>query len=312
MRRPPWYISLITFSLAALIGYYAMKWRSSPQPAITPEQRFRTEALIEKLKPLHKTIRPPGPNDWLAEHKEPGQTYAQYASSAPTTALGKRRIIYVQPLGDFTPTQRKIVQLSADFMSKYFELPVKIREDLPLEKIPESARRINPHTEKLQILSTYVLDTVLAPSLPDDAAALIAFSATDLWPGQGWNFVFGQASLQQRVGVWSTARFGDPDAGNDAFRLCLLRTLKTATHETGHMFSIYHCTAYECNMCGSNHLQESDRKPLEVCPECVAKIWYATGADPLKRFQVLETFCRDNGLPDEASVYKRSAEAISE
>ena len=89
-----------------------------------------------------------------------------------------------------------------------------------------------------QILTTYVLDNVLLPDLPDDAAAMIAFTASDLWPGEGWNFVYGQASTSDRVGVWSINRNGDPDAGEAEFRLCLLRAMKTATHETGHMFSL--------------------------------------------------------------------------
>ena len=46
--------------------------------------------------------------------------------------------------------------------------------------------------------------------------------------------------------------------------------LITATHETGHMFSMLHCTAYECCMCGSNHREESDRRPVYLCPECTA------------------------------------------
>ncbi len=59
------------------------------------------------------------------------------------------------------------------------------------------------------------------------------------------------------MGVWSIYRNGDPRQGDDAFRLCLRRTIKTATHETGHMFSMYHCTLFECNMCGSNHRVEN-------------------------------------------------------
>ena len=34
-------------------------------------------------------------------------------------------------------------------------------------------------------------------------------------------------------------------------------------HETGHMFSMRHCTKYECLMSGTNHMGETDRRPLE-------------------------------------------------
>jgi len=266
--------------------------------------------LMDRLRPLHRRLETPRPGDWLNEHDEPGQSYDQYVAGNPNRALGTRRVLYIQPVGDFTPTQRKIVSLTADFMSRYFCLPVKVKKDLPLSKIPQKARRVHPSWGMPQILTTYVLDEVLAPQLPGDAAALIAFTASDLWAGPDWNFVFGQASLRDRVGVWSIYRNGDPEQDDAGFRLCLVRTLKTATHETGHMFSMRHCTAYECNMCGANHREESDRRPLEVCPECVAKVWHATGADPLKRVQMLEDFCRTQNLDDEAAVYQKSGSAI--
>ena len=123
-----------------------------------------------------------------------------------------------------------------------------------------------------------MLDQVLRPRLPADASTYLALTTSDLWPGEGWNFVFGQASLNQRVGVWSIARNGDPHGDEHGLPLCLLRTLKTASHETGHMFSMPHCTLYECNMCGSNHRQEADRRPLWLCPCCLAKLCHATGS----------------------------------
>lgn len=276
------------------------------------ERTATARTLIARLEPLHKRLGKPQPGEWLAEHKEDGQTFDQYVSCGPVIPNGKRTVIYVQPLGKFTDTQREIVKLTADFLGRYYQRPVKIRDDLPLSIIPAKARRKHPSWGMDQILSTYVLDDVLAPRLPDDAAAYIAFTASDLWPGKGWNFVFGQASLRERVGVWSIYRNGEPDEGEEEFRLCLRRTLKTATHETGHMFSMQHCTKYECNLCGSNHREESDRQPLEVCPECVAKICWATGCDPVKRFEDLAEFCKEQKLETEAEFYERSMEAVKQ
>jgi len=225
------------------------------------------QAAIEKLKPLHTKLGPPGPDDWLARHPEPGQTFLEYTRSNPTLPRGKRHVIYVQPIGDFTATQRKIITLTADFMGRYFSLPVKTQDNLPLSLIPAKARRRHPTWGVDQILTTYVREDVLAPRLPADAAACIAFTTSDLWPGPGWNFVFGEASTRERVGVWSIYRNGDPDQGADAFRLCLLRTMKTAVHETGHMFSLQHCIAYQCGMCGSNSREggQARRKGAPCC-----------------------------------------------
>jgi len=219
-------------------------------------------------------------------------------------------VIYIQPLGRFTATQRKIFTLTADFMGRYFNVPVKVKKDLPLSIIPAKARRVHPTWHVKQILTGYVLYEVLKPRLPKDAAACIAFTATDLWPGEGWNFVFGQASIRERVGVWSICRNGNPDKDEQAFRLCLLRTIKTATHEMGHMFSMLHCTMYECNMCGSNHRAESDRRPLALCPECMPKVCWATKTQPPARLSKLAEFSRKQGLKKEEEFYRKSIKAL--
>ena len=269
------------------------------------------KAGMKKLRPLHQKLGKPRPGDWLVRHKEPGQTFGQYLRCRPVRPVGKRRVLYIQPLGEFNKTQRKVVSLTADFMGRFFNLPVKVRKDLPLSIIPPKARRTHPTWGDKQILSTYVLDKVLVPRLPDDAAAYIAFTTSDLWPGEGWNFVFGQASLVRRVGVWSIYRNGNPDAGKRQFRLCLLRTIKTAVHETGHMFSMLHCTAYECVMCGSNNRSESDRRPLWLCPECMAKVCWVTRTDPIRRYRELSEFCKKHGLKDENEFYEKSIRALT-
>ncbi len=194
-------------------------------------------------------------------------------------------------------------------MGLYFNLPVKTLPDTPLSVVPEEARRVHPTLGGKQILAPWVLDKLLKPKVPKDAFAVIAFTTSDLWPGAGWNYVFGEASLRDRVGVWSIARFGDPET-EEGFRSCLRRTMATGTHETGHMFTIEHCTAYECNMCGSNSLSEADRRPLSDCPECMAKVCWATHADPSARYAKLSEFCERQGLKSDAERFKALAAAL--
>ncbi|NQT41449.1 MAG: hypothetical protein HQ581_28430 [Planctomycetes bacterium] len=292
-----------------LAGWLVMSFAGCGEAADTAEES-QLPPEMKKLLPLHNKLGKPKAGDWLAEHEEPGQSYAQYLRSWPTVPEGRRRTIYIQPLGEFTKTQRKIVDLTAEFMGIYYELPVKIREDFPLDMIPDEARRTHPSWGDKQILSTYVLDKVLVPRLPDDAAVYIALTSSDLWPGGGWNFVFGQASLGRRVGVWSIYRNGDPEAGDAAFRLCLLRTVKTAVHETGHMFSMNHCTLYRCLMGGSNSQDESDRQPLALCPHCLGKLLHATKVDVPGRFERLAAFCNKYGWTDEAAFFEKSLETI--
>lgn len=187
---------------------------------------------------------------------------------------------------------------------------MELREELPLAGLPARARRTHPAWGDKQILTTYVLEKVLQPRLPKDAAAMIALTPSDLWPGRGWNFVFGQASLRDRVGVWSMYRQGDPEGGEEQYRLFLLRMLKTAAHEIAHMFSLMHCTMYECGMCGSNSRAEADRRPLALCPECMAKVCFAARYDPLERYRKLAEFCRKHRWTPQADFYVRSLRTL--
>ena len=181
--------------VALLVGSSALNAASNS------EQVSSTVGLrpaIEKLRPLHQKISKPGPNDWLAQHDERGQTFEQYVTSRPITPQGARNVLYIQPIGGFSKTQQKIMLLTAEYMEHYFGLEVQINRAIPLSAIPDSARRVHPEWGDKQILTTYVLDNVLKARLLKNAAAMIAFTASDLWPGDGWNFVFGQASIRGR------------------------------------------------------------------------------------------------------------------
>ena len=43
----------------------------------------------------------PGPRDWLSQHSETGQTFADFVRSGAQRPDDKRRFIYLQPLGEF-------------------------------------------------------------------------------------------------------------------------------------------------------------------------------------------------------------------
>lgn len=267
---------------------------------------------IRKLKPLAEKIPPAQAGEWLATHEERGQTYAQYVRSRPNVLTRERNVLYVQPIGEFSETQQRLVTLTAEYLTIYFNCDVKVLDTKSEQTIPAAAQRNHPEWGDHQLLTSHILEKILAPELPRDAFATIAFTTSDLWPGDGWNFVFGYASFRDRVGVWSLSRFGDPDEGNESFRKCLLRTIKVATHETGHMFSMPHCTAYRCNMQGSNSLVESDRQPLALCPECHAKILLACGVDPVVRYGELIAFCEREKLVEPLEFFRAAKLVLSD
>lgn len=264
-------------------------------------------AAMSSVEQFFEPMHPPEPDEWLSSFSEDGQTFEQYINGSPTLPTGQRRTIYIQPIGRFDEKSERVINITAEYMENFFGLPVKLLRGTKFKE-PLSLKnyRFNKLLRHRQVRTGYILDEVLFPALPEDAAALIAFTNEDLYPDEYMNFVFGQASLANRVGVWSLYWL-DVSADDQTF---LRRTLKIAVHETGHMFSIAHCIKYECVMSGSNHLRETDSRPIDACPECMAKICWMGGVEPLKRYSQLEGFAARHGLIKEKDEFTRKASAV--
>ena len=269
----------------------------------------KAEAWIQHMATVHSPMPKPRPGDWLDVREETGQTIGQYVRSGPNRPDETRNKLYMVVIGEVSPKQEEILDFAEAYLNAFYGLETARLEPISLDIVPKSARRIQ-YWE--QIHSSYLLHDVLAPRLPDDAFALIGFTATDLYPRPSWNFVFGQASLRQRVGVWSMYRYGDPEESDSTFQIALRRTLLTAGHETGHMFGIKHCIRYECAMAGSNSLEESDRRPSYFCPQCALKVCWNTNTDPATRFQKLEKFWKEAGFEATALMYHKFAELVKD
>ncbi len=274
-------------------------------PAYAPHHLRRVR---DALAAETETVPHPKPGEWLYDHPETGQSFEEYLRSQPTAPEPARRTLAILPLGELGESQRKIVALSADYLGRHFGLPVRILPPHALTDVPARARRNK--FGSTQLLTRWLLDSVLPPLRPTDSTALLAFTTSDLWPGDNWNFVFGEATFDKRVGVWSLFRNGDPDESPAAFTLALERALKTAVHETGHMFSLPHCTRYACVQAGINSTEESDRAPLWLCPECLPKVAWVTSTDPRERLAQPLEFCRTNGLSGAAKHFERALSLI--
>lgn len=264
--------------------------------------------LETKLRPFAEPLPAPRPGDWLAEHPESGQTFDEYLMARPVRRGDKLTTIYLCLVGDFNEARQRVLDLTKDYLAVFFDCPVKINRQLGLALIPARARRTHPSWRDPQLLTGYILYEVLEPERPADALAYLALTASDLWPGEGWNFVFGEANLRERIGVWSIYRNADPDQD---FNLCLHRTLSTASHETGHILGMAHCTAFLCVMNGSNHQEEKDRRPLHLCPVCLRKLCWNLQVEPVAYLRKLAAFHRHHGFDDEAGWHERAAEALA-
>lgn len=256
-------------------------------------------------------IPEPGPHDWLANHDEPGQSFEDFVKSRPSVPHGQRKTIYLQPLGEFPEGRSPALERLGEFAESFFMMDVAM---LPSAEFTqgEITTRTNPYTRETQLLTGDILAYVRG-RVPDDAFCVLGITVYDLYPDPSWNFVFGQASLRDRIGVYSFARYDPAFYGEeveDAEKLMLRRSCKVLAHETAHMFGIQHCIFFRCLMNGSNHLEESDARPLHLCPVDLRKLHFSVGFDLVNRYRRLNDFCAAVGFDDEARWLAKRVEHV--
>lgn len=234
-------------------------------------------------------IRLPGPHDWLANHRESGQTFEQFTASEPNRPNSSRNRIYFQPIGEFDSEISPRFEDLKRFAESYFGLDVKIMPIVPFREL-DIQNRQSRFNGRRQYLTSDILE-FLKGRVSDDAFCLLAITMEDLYPEESWSFVFGQASLRNRVGVYSFARYGprvmDVQTTDKQRLVVLRRSCKVLAHETAHMFGIRHCIYFECIMNGSNSMRESDSRDIHMCPVCLRKLQWSTKSDVRQRYQDL-------------------------
>ena len=278
-----------------------------PRIAAIGETSLLTPELRRALDPRDFDPPPePEPGDWLYEHPEQPQTFERYIQSGFHPLTNERRVIYLLPLGTFPAEAPPLASLAA-LVRAYYTVEVRVLPPVKIETVDARTRK-NRSTGKRQLRAPDVL-TWLESRVPDDAYALMALTMEDLYPEESWNFVFGMASLEERVGVQSLARqdpafFGAPREPGWQ-KLALRRAAWTVVHEIAHMFGLSHCVHFTCVVAGSNSQDESDRRPLHVCPVCMHKLWWAIRFDPVARERELARVLRELGIDDEADWSER-------
>jgi archaemetzincin len=291
---------------------------------LTHEERLEAIGPTHGLPaPLRRALEPgkdfepipfPGSGDWLSVHGEPGQTYEAFLKTERNEAKGRRTRIYLQPLGNFTEGRSPALDTLRAYAEAYFAMDVDVHPTMNICG-HHVTTRLNPMTKNRQILTSDVL-TLLRNELPADAFCVLAVTMEDLYPEPTWNFVFGQASLRERVGVFSFVRYdpvfyGEQERGNDE-EVLLRRSLKVLVHETAHMFSLTHCIYFKCVLNGSNHLQESDSRPLSLCPVCLRKLQSIIGFDVTERYRRLLRFYEEKGFLLEARWVTKRLDRMAE
>ena len=150
------------------------------------------------------------------------------------------------------------------------ELDETVENDFGL---PIRHQTINMTTERFydakraQYHSTSILKELLY-SLPSDAAKAIGIFPFDLFIPI-LTFVFGEAQLNGKVALVSTARLQQEFYGVPSNELLFKRRLiKEVKHELGHTFGLVHCARRSCVMSLATNIADVDQKGLVFCDGC--------------------------------------------
>lgn len=263
---------------------------------------------FEKLALLDIPLGSPRSGEWLAEHKESGQTFEQYKKLKPLKVTKSSNVIYIQPIGDFNEKETKILDLTVEYLELFYGVKTKQLRTISDEIIPENKRRLNEmNTEQLD--ASYILDSIMTKVKPKNALVTMGLLAKDLYPKPSWNFVFGLATYSKGVGVTSFFRY-EPNLPD--YKICLRRTIRTSAHEIGHMFKMKHCIYAKCVMNGVNSLTEDDQKPNTLCSVCLKKMHFNFGFDTVQRFQKILAFYQKHGLIEDEKLLVKQIQTIKE
>lgn len=305
--------ALLLLALACACGNGARAEQPAPKPR-PAQPRPAIDPRIGNLAELDAAVRrafeagpedfdpvpTPGPNDWLAQHDEESQSVGSFWLSSPNRpGADGRDTLYIVPLGE-VPSLSGLPEYARDF----YTLKVEMLPAVDLDTLDLTRREHHGHA---QILAEDLQDYLQA-HLPDDAYAMLGLTMADLYPGEGWNFVYGYASLEDRTGVFSLARYDPRFFDDDAKprpKLVAERAFKVMTHEIGHMFGMQHCVHHHCLMNGVNHEGELDAAPPHLCPVCLRKLHMLTDFDPATRYEALRAHYARTGWDEAEQFTKR-------
>ena len=246
---------------------------------------------------FYQPIPPPGKNDWLMAHKEYGQTFLEYTKFGINQIEKGKDVIYIAPLVfniNDCLDQSFITGLVLICQAYFHDVKVKI---LDLEMDLEGVEYREYEDYKYQLNGNTLIEK-LFNKMPDDGYCLVCFTDCDLYndvrvikprdyiydpPYYKNDFCYELNSFKHHIGVISLSRFDPlyviedpPDTENCKIQLyfiLLKRVAKTLIKNICHHFGLKNCIFFSCVMNGFNNMSEFDKRPFELCPVCLRKLF---------------------------------------
>jgi len=233
--------------------------------------------------------------DWLAEHPEKGQTYSGYRRSITGgfnagPPRPKFNVVVLVPLGKSFEGFPEFLGALATFITAYYLLPVVTTAVVPLVKNSFSSRE-NEFGNRQYLIGD--MFTMMAKCSQVRAVreqfCILGVTLEDIYPGDSWNYVFGQARMMDRVGVFSFARHHpefyngvhakNSKLGGGEMVSWWLDCVRTCLHELGHLLGMRHCIYFRCLMNGNNGPGDSAGRTTFLCPVCLRKVLSVCAGD---------------------------------
>lgn len=175
---------------------------------------------------------------------------------------GSQATYYVRAMG---PVSEKHTHFACDVIEEVFRLRCKVMPALPLPVHAYDVDRNQHDADQL-------IDGLFR-GIPDNALGMMGLTNVDLFERGSGRFVFGLASVVDRVGVVSLARYRGRWWDNPANPVRFHELLyKVVVHEVGHTLGMQeHCPDSRCAMREDRTLEDLVESPTRLCHRCRKK-----------------------------------------
>jgi archaemetzincin len=224
-----------------------------------------------------------------------------------------RHTIDLVPLGDMTYRMRQRTRRIREFLEVYLTLPVRMREPVPVRGRPFRTVLVVDRAVR-QYEAGDLKDRLLVPRLRPDTFAMIGITAEDMYSTQvDWDCVGNQTSTGRGFAVCSLARlfpeFHNAHPTAKAERRGMDLAMRMFADAAVGMLGPTPCRKYYCIM--NQAKVTSMKEPLHLCPDCLRKLRWSLGFDPIDRYQALRRFyCRIGALDEARWVLDRLKECV--